>query len=120
MALASGPVLGQVERPAPAVSSQPAAVRSDQSLEKAIHERFAKSKIAGDDFSVRVRDGVAVLEGRTDVAQHKGVATRLAKVDGVRKVDNRIELSEQARQKIRRQDTSRPRRVFVRRTEINR
>ncbi len=119
MALASGSVLGQARRPAPVVSPPPA-VRSDQALENAIRERLARSKISQDNISVSVRDGVAILQGRTDVAQHRGVATRLAKAAGARKVDNRIELSEQGRQKIRRRNTNRPRRVFVRRTQVRR
>ncbi len=72
---------------------------SDAELEKAIQARFANSKIAVNRFTVRVQGGVATLEGRTDVLQHKGTATRLAKAAGARKVVNRIEVSEKARQK---------------------
>jgi hypothetical protein len=36
---------------------------SDAELEKAIRERFARSKIATNGFSVRVQGGVAILEG---------------------------------------------------------
>lgn len=72
---------------------------TDAELEKAIRERFARSKIAVNRFTVRVQGGVATIEGRTDVVQHKGVATRLARAAGARRVVNRIEISEQARQK---------------------
>jgi osmotically-inducible protein OsmY len=72
---------------------------TDQQVEKAIAERFARSKIARNHFQVRVQGGVATLTGKTDVLQHKGVATRLAKTSGARQVVNRIEVSEAARQK---------------------
>jgi len=77
---------------------QPAA-QTDQQLEKAIQERFARSKIAVNHFQVRVQGGVATLTGKTDVLQHKGVATRLAKAMGAKQVVNRIEVSEAAKQK---------------------
>ena len=44
-----------------------------------------------------VHDGVATLEGKTDVIQHKGVATRLARLGGALAVQNRIQVSEEAR-----------------------
>jgi osmotically-inducible protein OsmY len=72
---------------------------TDQQLERAILERFARSKIARNHFQVRVQGGVATLTGKTDVLQHKGVATRLAKNAGARQVVNRIEVSEAAKQK---------------------
>lgn len=50
-------------------------------------------------FTVSVQDGVATLEGRTNVIQHKGVATRLAKLGGALAVQNRIEISEEAKAK---------------------
>lgn len=72
---------------------------SDRELEAAIRARFARSKIAANGFQVRVQGGVATLEGRTNVIQHKGTATRLARAAGARQVVNRIELSEAARQR---------------------
>jgi len=75
------------------------ATPTDQQLEKAIQERFARSKIAVNHFQVRVQGGVATLTGKTDVLQHKGVATRLAKAMGAKQVVNRIEVSEAAKQK---------------------
>jgi len=80
---------------------QPAAAPplTDAQLEKAIQERLARSKIARNHFQVRVQGGVATLTGKTDVLQHKGVATRLAKAIGARQVVNRIEVSEAAKQK---------------------
>ena len=71
----------------------------DADIERDIRSRFAKSKISTNKFEVRVRNGTATLTGRTDVIQHKGVATRLAKAGGATKVDNRIEISAAARSK---------------------
>jgi len=99
---AAGPAAPPVKKPA----------LSDAELESAIRRRFEHSKIGANGFSVRVHNGVAILEGRTDVPQHKGTATRLARNAGARRVDNRIEVSREARQ-VR----SAPRRVQVRRSE---
>jgi osmotically-inducible protein OsmY len=71
----------------------------DTQIEKDIRARFAKSKIAAEKFQVHVQGGIATIEGKTDVIQHKGVATRLAKSGGAVAVVNRIEISEAARQK---------------------
>jgi hypothetical protein len=68
-------------------------------LETAIRERFAKSKAGQDKFQVHVQGGVARIEGRTDVIQHKGSATRMAKSAGAVSVSNRIQVSDAARQK---------------------
>ncbi|MGH9626744.1 MAG: BON domain-containing protein [Bryobacteraceae bacterium] len=74
-------------------------VPNDAAIEKVIRAKFAKSKISANQFQVTVRGGVATIEGRTDVIQHKGVATRLAKSGGAVRVVNKIEISEAARQK---------------------
>ena len=60
--------------PKTAPKSAPA---SDAVVEAAIRAKFAKSKINEDKFQVSVRSGVATIEGKTDVPQRKGVATRL-------------------------------------------
>jgi hypothetical protein len=72
---------------------------SDREIEAAVRSRFAQSKISEDRFQVRVQGGVATIEGRTGVLQHKGVATRLAKAAGAREVVNRIEPSEAAKER---------------------
>jgi len=41
--------------------------------------------------------GSATIEGRTDIIQRKGVATRLARLGGAAQVVNKIEVSEAAR-----------------------
>ncbi len=99
--------MGQVASSAPPLSSS--------ALRQAILKRFAASKISKDAFTVEVRGRVAVLKGKTDVAQHKGVATRLAKAVGARVVDNRIRLTERARQRYKHTHRSAPRRVHVQR-----
>ena len=72
---------------------------TDIELERAIRERFARSKCAEDKFTARVQGGVATLEGKTDVVQRKGAATRMAKAAGARQVINKIQVSEAARKK---------------------
>ena len=76
-----------------------AARLSDRELESLIRAKFAKSKISADKFTVRVQGGIATVEGRTDVIQHKGVATRLCKTAGAIAVNNHIQLSDTAKQK---------------------
>lgn len=84
--------------PRPAVkgaSPRPA----DAQIEATIRAKFAKSKIAVNHFAVRVQGGVATIEGKTDVIQHKGTATRLAKTGGAVAVNNKVQVSEAARAK---------------------
>ncbi|MCL6508960.1 MAG: BON domain-containing protein [Bryobacteraceae bacterium] len=95
----------------------PRAVLTDAQLEAAIRERFARSKVAEDGFTVRVQGGVAIIEGRTNVIQRKGAATRMAKSAGARKVVNKVEVSEAARLKAAGNLTTGRRRVQVRRGE---
>ena len=75
------------------------AVRPDAAIEKDIRERFARSKINLDKFQVHVQGGIATIEGKTEVIQHKGVATRLARSGGAAAVANHIQISEAAREK---------------------
>ena len=72
---------------------------SDATIEQKIRAKLAKSKIGADHFTVRVQSGVAYWEGRTNVMQHKGAATRMAKTAGASAVVNKIQISEGARQK---------------------
>ncbi|MBK5290784.1 MAG: BON domain-containing protein [Acidobacteriia bacterium] len=90
---------------------------SDAAIEKAIQARFARSKIAPNKFLVKVQSGVATIEGRTEVIQHKGTATRLAKLGGARQVRNRIEVSQKAREKAAANLEAGRRRAQVRRGE---
>jgi hypothetical protein len=73
--------------------------RPDAEVEREIRAKFAKSKINQDKFQVHVQGGLATIEGKTEVIQHKGVATRLAKGGGAVAVANHIQISEAAREK---------------------
>src|SRR4051812_29909245 len=66
----------------------------DAEIERTIRAKFAKSKISVDKFTVKVQGGIATIEGRSDVVQHKGTATRLAKTGGAVAVVNKIQLSQ--------------------------
>ncbi|MCU1237841.1 MAG: hypothetical protein JWP63_5808 [Candidatus Solibacter sp.] len=83
--------------PASRAAAQPKL--TDAQLEALIKAKFAKSKIHEDKFTVRVQGGVAHIEGKTDVLQHKGVATRMSRTAGAVMVDNRVEVSQAAKDK---------------------
>ncbi len=114
--LGMGCLCGQSRPAAKPAKPVPDAAR-DAQIEKDIRARFAKSKIARNNFQVRVQGGVATLEGQTDVIQHKGTATRLAKSGGARAVVNRIKVSQAARDKAARNLTEGRRRAQVKRSE---
>jgi hypothetical protein len=103
--------------PAKPVKATTAPARSDAQIEADIRARFARSKINAEKFQVRVQGGVATIEGRTDVIQHKGVATRMAKAGGAVAVNNRVQISDAARQKARANLEEGRRRVQVKRSE---
>jgi len=71
---------------------------SDAQLERTIRAKFAKSKSSAG-FTVRVQGGVAIIEGKTDVVQHKAAATRMARTAGAAAVNNRVVVSEAGKQK---------------------
>ncbi|MCU1339392.1 MAG: hypothetical protein JWO19_4973 [Bryobacterales bacterium] len=48
---------------------------------------------------MRVQGGVAYWDGTTDVVQHKGSATRMAKSAGAQKVVNHIKVGDAAKEK---------------------
>lgn len=72
---------------------------NDAQIERNIKAKFAKSKINTEHFTVSVQNGVATIEGKTNVIQHKGVATRMAKTGGALAVQNHIQISEEAKAK---------------------
>ena len=72
---------------------------SDAQLEAVIRAKFAKSKINADKFTVHVQGGVATIEGNTNVIQHKGTATRMARTGGALAVNNHVQISDAAKQK---------------------
>lgn len=112
---AAGQTAPKPAKPAP-VKPTPTAGVSDAHIEQQIRARFAKSKIAKNQFQVRVQGGTATLSGSTDIVQHKATATRLAKLGGARAVLNQIQISEAARHKAS-EGLERARRATVKRSE---
>jgi hypothetical protein len=84
--------------PAPATKAASQAKLNDAQLEALIRAKFAKSKSANK-FTVRVQGGVAHIDGKTDVIQHKAAATRMAKTAGAVAVDNKVQISDAAKKK---------------------
>src|SRR5579864_3863551 len=80
-------------------TTAPAPRRPDSQIEATIRAKFAKSKISADKFTVHVQGGVATIEGRSDVIQHKGTATRMAKTAGAVAVVNKVQISQAAKDK---------------------
>jgi len=98
--------LGQSVKPTattPAAKKTPAAqgtsAEEDRNIEAAIRAKLDKSKIGKDGFKVHVQGGVATWEGSTEVLQHKGAATRMAKTAGAKAVVNHIKVSDEAKDK---------------------
>jgi len=83
---------------APANRAQP--TKSDAQIEAAIKAKLAKSpKLSVEHIQVRVQGGVATLEGKTEVVQHKGTATRMAKTAGAVAVNKHIQVSDADKEK---------------------
>jgi osmotically-inducible protein OsmY len=72
---------------------------SDAEIDRNLKIRLGRSKIAADKFEYKVQGGVVTWTGTTNVVQHKGAATRMAKSSGAHEVHNKIQISEAARQK---------------------
>ena len=101
--LAAGSAWSQTSAQKTGVPAKPAAApvkprMPDAQMEAAIRAKFARSKISADKFQVRVQGGVATIEGKTDVVQHKGTATRMARTAGALAVNNHIQISDAAKQ----------------------
>jgi hypothetical protein len=89
---------------------------ADAELEALIRAKLDKSpKLGPEKFQVHVQGGVATLEGKTDVVQHKGTATRMAKTAGALAVNNHIQVSDAGKQKMAGNLESGRRRVQVKR-----
>lgn len=110
---AAKPVAATKKAAAPPAAAHPA--QTDAQLEKAIRERFAESKIAEDKFEVHVQGGKATITGSTNVLQHKGTATRLARSMGAAEVINKVEPTEEAREKAAANLTKGRRRAQIKR-----
>ncbi len=84
--------------PSKPVAGLGASALQDKETESVIRAKLAKSKIGKDGFTVRVQGGVAYWDGSTNVVQHKGAATRMAKTGGAKKVVNNIKVSDAAKE----------------------
>ncbi len=71
---------------------------SDAEIEATIKAKLAKSKIGKDGIQVHVKIGIATWTGNTNVMQHKGAATRMAKTAGAIQVVNNIKISDQGKE----------------------
>jgi hypothetical protein len=91
---------------------------SDAQIQANIQARLAKSKIGKNGFKFSTSGGVTTIEGKTNVIQHKGSATRIAKTSGARAVINKIVVSEEAKQAARAKLETGRRRAQVKRGEV--
>jgi hypothetical protein len=99
-ALALAVVIAGLSQAAPVVKPVAGTQKvPDAQVERTIRAKFTKSKINAEHFTVTVQNGVATIEGKTNVIQHKGVATRLAKTGGALAVQNHIQVSDAAKAK---------------------
>jgi len=99
------------------VAPQGTTAPQDVQIETEIRARLAKSKIGKDGFTVRVQGGVAYWDGTTEVVQHKGAATRMAKSAGATKVVNNIKIGDDAKQKAAGNLEQGRRRIQIKRSE---
>lgn len=90
---------------------------SDAQIDATIRMKLAKSKIGADKFQFHAQGGVVTIEGKTDVIQHKGAATRMARTAGAVAVVNHIQISEAAREKAAKNLETGRRRAQVKRGE---
>jgi len=98
-ALALAVALAGLGQAATVAKPLPVKSNTDALVERKIQAKFTKSKINAEHFTVSVHNGVATIEGKTNVIQHKGVATRLAKTGGAASVQNHIQVSDAAKAK---------------------
>ncbi len=113
LALSSAPAQTKTKAPPP----QGTTASQDVQVEAAIRARLAKSVIGKDGLTVRVQGGVAYWDGTTNVVQHKGAATRMAKSAGAKKVVNNIKVGDEAKQKASGNLEQGRRRAQVKRSE---
>jgi osmotically-inducible protein OsmY len=100
-----------------APAPQGASADQDKAIEAKIREKLAKSKIGKDGFKIRVQGGVAYWDGKTEVAQHKGAATRMARTAGAKKVVNNIQVSDAGKEKAAANLPDGPRKAQVKRPD---
>jgi osmotically-inducible protein OsmY len=78
--------------PAKAAAAASRGPVSDGQLEATIKTKLSKSKIGKDGFHFKVQRGVVTWEGTTNIGQHKGAATRMARSSGATQVINNIKV----------------------------
>jgi hypothetical protein len=112
--------LGAQTKAAPAkpIAGQGATAQQDKEMEAVIRAKLAKSKIGKDGLSVHVQGGVAFWDGSTNVVQHKGAATRMAKTAGAKRVVNNIKVSDAAKETASANLEQGRRRAQVKRGEV--
>jgi hypothetical protein len=112
-------LLAQTARPVAKAppAAQGATSQQDKAIEQAIKAKLAQSKIGKDGFTVRVQGGIAYWDGSTNIVQHKGSATRMAKAAGAIAVVNHIKVSDAAKQKAAENLDQGRRRAQVKRSE---
>ena len=120
--LCAAALLGTDSKTAPSKTKAPpptqgSDAQQDRQIEAAIKAKLAKSKIGEDGFSIRVQGGVAYWTGSTNVLQHKGAATRMAKSAGAKTVVNKIVVSDAAKQKAGENLSQGPRPAELKRSE---
>jgi hypothetical protein len=71
--------------------------RSDVEIARTFREKLSKSKLKSEGIQIKVEKGIATITGRTEVLQHKGTATRMAKSSGATQVHNDMIVGEAAR-----------------------
>lgn len=104
--------------PAHQRTAVPAPKYTDAQIQAHIQTKLAKSKIGKNGFKFTTSGGVTTIEGKANVIQHKGAATRMAKSAGARAVVNKIEISEAAKAAARDKLESGRRRAQVKRGEV--
>jgi hypothetical protein len=104
--------------PAKPIVGQGTTAQQDKEMEAVIRAKLAKSKIGKDGLSVRVQGGVAFWDGSTNVVQHKGAATRMAKTAGAKRVVNNIKVSDAAKETASANLEQGRRRAQVKRGEV--
>jgi len=78
--------------PAKAAAAPSRGSVSDEQLEATIKTKLTKSKIGKDGFHFKVQRGIVTWEGTTNIGQHKGAATRMARSSGAAQVINNIKV----------------------------
>jgi osmotically-inducible protein OsmY len=86
-----------IKAPPKPPAPQGTTAQEDKTIEQKIRAKLVTSKIGKDGFTVRVQGGIAYWSGTTDVVQHKGAATRMAKTAGAKAVVNNIKVSDAAK-----------------------